>query len=136
MNIRKNRLGFGFQRTKKKEEREKKMAGERRRAATGAGHASTISWSNAAPARHRHVLPASWAEPRREPSRPGWAGQPRLRRSERACSLRLAPSRVRDYALPARCWLMSVRGTANLARFFSVCLIFVEVLVLILFLRE
>ena len=138
MKIGKNRLGFGFQRTEKKEERERKknMACERWRAATSAGHALTIGWSNAAPARRRHMSPASRAEPRREPSRPGWVGRPRLCGSKRVCSLRLAPSCARDYALPARCWRVSARGMANLARLFFVCLIFVPVLVLILFLRE
>ena len=94
-------LGFGFQRAEKKEK--KKSAGERRRAATGAGHASTISWNNAAPVRCRHVLPASRAEPQCEPSRPNRTdlADPRVRESRRVCSLRLAPSRARDHAFHA-----------------------------------
>ena len=105
---RKMGLGFGFQRVEKKEEKKKKeSAGERRRAATGAGHASTIRWSNTAPARRRHVSPTSRAEPRREPSRPdrptrGYAEAGA--RGRRACSLRLAPSRAHGHALPACCW--------------------------------
>ena len=101
---------FGGQRRKKKKKRKKKKresAGERRTVATGAGHASTIGWSNAAPARRRHVSPASRAEPRREPSRldrPTRDYAEAGARGRRACSLRLAPSRARGHALPACCW--------------------------------
>ena len=68
----KKQTGFRFledreERRKKKEKGEKKKNG--RRAATGAGHASTIGWSNAAPAIRRHVSPASRAESQREPNR-------------------------------------------------------------------
>ena len=100
-------LGLSFQRAEKKEK--KKSAGERRRAATGAGHASTIGWNNAAPARCRHVLPSSRAKPQREPSRPNRTElvDLRVRGSRRACSLRLAPSRVRDHAFIARRWRVS-----------------------------
>ena len=139
MKIGKKQTGFRFLevREERRKRKKKKMAGERRRAATGAGHASTTGWSNAAPARRRHVSPASLAEPQREPSRPDWAGpaDPRLRGSGRACSLRLVPSRARDYALLACCWRVSARGMANLARLFSVFSIFVPAPVLILFLR-
>ena len=97
---RKRRLCFGFQRGEKKEEKkEKKKKGVGRRAAdggdrrqtaaTGAGHASTISWSNAAPVRRRHVLPASLAKPRREPTGPA---DPRLRGGGRAWQARVQPA--------------------------------------------
>ena len=126
-------------RGQRRKEKKGKEDCERRTAATGAGHALTIGWSNAAPARRRHVSPASWAEPRREPSRPDRPTRDYAEagaRGRRACSLRLAPSRARGHALPACCWCMSTRGTANLAQLLYVCPIFVPVPVLILFLRE
>ena len=135
MKIGKKQTGFRFLevREERRKRKKKKMAGERQRAATGAGHASTIGWRNATPAMHRHVSPASRAEPQRELNRPDQTrpGRPTATTWKRA---RVQPA---IGAFPrASLHTPSVHGMANLARLFSVCPIFVSVPVLILFLRE
>ena len=126
---------YRFQKIEKKERKKKEgSAGERRMAATGAEHASTVGWSNASPARRRHVSPVKLGQTANA-SRTGPVNL-RLRRGWRACALRLAHSRARDLALPAHCRRMCARGPAVLAQLLSRCPIFVSVPVLILFLRE
>ena len=106
-------MDFRGQRRRRKKKKKKRSVGERRRAATGAGHPSTVGWSNAALARRWHVSPAkpSWTAnaSRAEPNRT----DPRLRKGCRACGLRLA-----------HCWRVSARETAVLARLPSICPIF------------
>ena len=127
---------------RRKEKKKKRSAGERRRAATIVGHASTVSWSNAAPARRRHVSPArpsrtanaGRAEPNRT-DRPATAQKlPHVVGARAACDWCL-PARV-ALALPAHCWRVSTRERVVLAWLLSICPIFVPVPVLILFLRE
>ena len=134
--------GYRFSEDREEERKKKKKNG--RRAAEGGDRRRTRidhrleQRSSSEASTHVACKPGRIAM-RAEPTGPGRAGRPATvqnwARMVGACSLRLAPSRARGHALQRAAGRVSARGTANLARLFSVFLIFVPAPVLILFLR-